>query len=273
MTASNAQTGNETCPPPNGGEGDQVDVGQGEEIVDGGGNDLPPGSTGPDGPTDGGDGGGGGDWIWRHNLERMRNLCSLGLSPRMLSGVIMRLLKNHFSDPSLILTPNLEQYVWSEKPLESKIRIVKSVFFDPATAGQYPALVVKRMPLQSQRHSMADKVGTSRGMSSTDAMRGISHHSRFINGAHRIFCIAEADGESEDLAQEVFDVLSFLSPAIVERLPFHNFEVTGMGEQGALTETATQIGVPVDVTYTYEYAWTLQALAPRLKTFSLGPPQ
>lgn len=267
-TASNAQTGNESCLPPSGGEGSQVDVGEGEEFVDGGGIDLP--------PTDGGNGGNGGDgdWTWRHNLDLVRNLCSLGLSPRMLSGVIMRLLKNHFSDPSLILTPNLKQYVYIEgEPLKSKIRIVKSVHFDASIAGQYPALVVKRLPLRSQRHSMGDRAGTQRSMNTTDDMRGISHHSRFVQGSHRIFCIAETDGESEDLAQEIFDVLSFLSPAIVERLPFHNFEVTDMGEQGALTETATQIGVPVDLTYTYEYAWTLQALAPRLKTLSLGPPQ
>ena len=190
----------------------------------------------------------------------------------MLSGVIMRLLKNHFSDPSLILYPNLKQYVWSEDSSESKIRIVKSVYFDPKTAGQYPALVVKRMPLKSVRHSMDDKVGTRAGQQVQDAMQGLEHRSRFINGAHRIFCIAEADGESEDLAQEVFDILSFLSPAIVDSLLFHNFEVTDMGEQGALTETGTQIGVAVDVTYTYEYAWTLQALAPRLKTLSLETP-
>ena len=268
-TNSNAQTGNETCLPTTSGEGDQVDFAEDVSAVDGGGTDLP-----GDGSRGSGGSGGGGDWVWRHNLERVRELCSLGLSPRMLSGVVMRLLKNHFSDPDLILTPNLKQYVFNEADaLVSKIRIVKSVHFDPKTAGQSPALIVKRGGLQSTRHSMADRAGATRGRQATDDMRGISHHSRFITGGHRIFCVAESDGESEDLAQEVFDVLSFLSPAVIERLPFHDFQVTGLAEQGALTETATQVGVAVDLTYTYEYAWSLQALAPRLKTFSLGSPQ
>lgn len=253
MTSSSAQDGNEACLPKTSGAGGQTDFPRG--------GDEPTPDIFGDPPAD--------DWVWRHNLEDIKTLCSVGLSPRMMSGFIMRILKNHFSDPALILTPNLKQFIYSDDFLASEIRIVKSTFFDPVNSGQFPALVVRRLPFQSQRHSMDDR--TSGYDATGDALRGVSRHSRFISGAHRIFCIAEVDGESEDLAQEVFDVLSFLSPAIVERLPFHDFQVTGMGEQGDLSD-ASALGVPVDITYAYEYAWSLQALAPRLKTVSLELP-
>lgn len=252
MTASNAQTGNETCLPPMTGFGEQVDTPSSA---------IEAGSI-PGTPN--------GNWVWRHNLERVRNLCAVGMTPRTMTGLIMRFLKDHFSDPSLILTPNLRQFVYSEKVAESKIRIVKSVIFDPAGSGQYPALVVKRLELKSDRHSMDDRAQSRSADYSTEQMQGISQHSRFITGAHRIFCLADVGGEAEDLAQEVFDFLSFMSPAIRDSLPFHDFAVIGMGEEGALTDTASQVGIAVDVRYVYEYAWTLQALAPRLKAFTLN---
>jgi hypothetical protein len=252
MTASNAQTGNESCLPPMTGFGEQIDTPS--SAIEAG--------TVPDNP--------GGGWVWRHNLERTRNLCSVGLTPRTITGLIMRFLKDHFSDASLILTPNLRQFVYSEKVAESKIRIVKSVIFDPSGSGQYPALVVKRLNLESMRHSMDDRAQSHSLDHSTEQMQGITQHSRFITGAHRIFCIADVGGEAEDLAQEVFDFLSFMSPAIRDRLPFHDFAVIGMGEEGALNDTAAQVGIAVDLKYTYEYAWALQALAPRLKAFTIG---
>jgi hypothetical protein len=253
MTSSSAQDGNESCLPKTSGASKQIDIPEG-------GVDSGPDIFGDPQP----------DWVFRHNFDRIRELCSVGLSPRMLSGVIMRLLKNHFSDPALILTPNLRQYIYSDDALKSRIRIVKSANFDATTAGQYPALIVRRLPLQSQRHSMGDRTDTF-GNIQDEQMRGIQRHSRFITGAHRIFCLAENEAESEDLAQEVFDLLSFLSPAVVGYLPFHDFAVTAMGDQGVLDDTPA-IGVAVDVTYAYEFAWTLQALAPRLKTISLGLP-
>jgi hypothetical protein len=245
--SANASLGNESCLPPQGDTTTQVDT---PEVA----------------PAEAG------EWVWHHNLGSIRNLCSIGMTPRSISGVIMRMLKNHFSEPSLILTPSLRQYIYSDELGKSKIRIVKSVIFDPGASGQYPALVVKRLGSESKRHSMGDRTDTT-GDRTSDQMKGITHHSRFITGQHRIFCIADAGGEAEDLAQEVFDFFSFLSSAITSQLPFHNFEVTGMGEDGALNETASQVGIAVDVRYAYEYAWAIQALAPRLKGFNLNSSQ
>jgi hypothetical protein len=195
----------------------------------------------------------------------------MGLTPRTLTGIIMRLLMNHFSDPAAIMTPNLRQYLFSPTQTDSKIRIEKAVTFNPAGAGLFPALIVKRMASESRRHSLGDRTDNPNTGTDDDALKGISHFSRFNTGVHRIFCIAEASAVSEDLAQEVFDFFSFLSPAIREHLPFHDFEVIGLGEDGALTETATQVGISVDVKYVYEYAWTLEALAPRIKVFKIQP--
>ncbi len=202
--------------------------------------------------------------VQRHNLQDIRPLCAAGISPAIVTGVIMRLLASHFSQPGLIMTENLRQYVYSTDGQASKIRIAPNTRFDPKAAGLFPALIVKRGDLTSVRKAMGDQLGSTKA--ENDA--GLSSYVRFHQGSHQVFVLSEADGEAEDLALEVFDLLTFMSPVLTDLLPFHSFEVTALGGLGVLDAMGNRIGVPITVQYTYEYAWSVQPIAPRLKTIS-----
>lgn len=209
-------------------------------------------------------------FVVRHGLDEVSTLCQVGMTPRVVTGLLIRILKNHFADPTLIMDPKLQQYVWDENSQKSKIRIVQNAYFDAKSAGQLPALIVGRGALQSKRISMDDR--TQNMLSGTDAaLSGFQRYTRFHEVQFTITAITEVLGEADDLATEVFDTLTYLSPMMTERLPFHDFQVVGMGPVGALTETGTQLAVPIQLTAVYEYAWTLQPLAPRLKTLSIHP--
>jgi len=211
-----------------------------------------------------------GTFVVRHGFDAISTLCQVGMTPRVVTGLLIRLLKNHFSDADLIMDPKLQKYIWDENSQKSKIRIVQNAYFDAKNAGQLPAIVVGRGALQSKRVSMDDRTQNMMGDAEA-AMTGFQRYTRFHQVEFKITVITEVLGEADDLATEVFDTLTFLSPMMTERLPFHDFQVVGMGPVGALSDTGTQLAVPIQLTAVYEYAWTLQPLAPRLKTLSIQP--
>ena len=214
--------------------------------------------TTPDGST----------FVVRHGLDEISTLCQVGMTPRVITGLLIRTLKNHFGDASLIMDPKLQQYVWNQDASKSKIRIIPNAQFDAKAAGQFPAVIVARGDLASKRLVMDDRI-QFRDENSARNGAGIKKYVRFHTTSFVITTISEALGEAEDLASEIFDTLSYLSPVMTERLPFHDFQVVGMGAVGALSDVATQLAVPIQLTTTYEYAWTLEPLAPRLKTLSI----
>ncbi len=239
--------GNETCPPdPIGVNGQQTDLNA----------PVPAAATG--------------DFVQLHNLQTFQPLCEYGLTPAITVGLLMKLLANHFSSPDLIMAENLKQYVWSPNSADSKIRIVQNTRFDPQQAGLLPALVVQRGPTTSKRMAIDDRAEST---DPNEFHQGSQTYVRFNTGALKVFCIAEADGEVEDLADEVFDTISFLSPALRgQGMPFHDFQAMSLGAMGVLDGLGNRIGVPIDIECVYEYAWAIKPLAPVLKTLNLQIP-
>jgi hypothetical protein len=188
------------------------------------------------------------------------------MSPAISTGVVMQLLKGHFGDPGQIMDPALRQYVWSASGPDTQIRIVPNTLFDPTQAGKLPALIVKRGQFSSERRSMGDR---NESTDLTDVTSGLQGYVRFHTGSIKVFCISETSGEAEALALEVFDALTFLAPVLVERLPFHDFQVTGLGEQGVLEGMGNRIGIPVVAEFKYEYGWGVKPLAPRLRSLDI----
>jgi hypothetical protein len=206
-------------------------------------------------------------YIQSHNLDEVQALCSHGLSPSLAVGIILQVLKHHFSSPALILEPALSRYVYDADPSKSKIRIVTNTHFDPRSSGQLPAIVVKRAALESKRQILNDSMGYA-DQRAKDV--GENTYVRFLHGGVRVFALAETDGQAEDLSLEIFDTLTYLGPAMVERLPFFDVQVMNLGELGVLDGLGNVIGVPIDISYIFEYAWAIQPLAPRLKTLNLA---
>jgi hypothetical protein len=197
------------------------------------------------------------------HMDQLVDLCQWGLSGSIITGLLMKFLSNHFSSSSTIMMPTLQQYLWTPD-LSSKLRIANFTQFDPQT-GQLPALVVKRADQTSGRKVAGDRNQAT----SAELAAGFSNFVRFIEGSHRIYVMSAADGEAEDLGDEVFDALTFLSPIFVELLPFHDFQVVSKGEIGVLDDLGNKLGIPITINYAYEYGWAVQPLAPRIKTFSL----
>lgn len=244
--------GNESCDLPVIGGGNQTDLNA--PVVPG----TDPPTVGPGSPNTGSDG-----FLQLHNLQTIQELCCDGMSPNLMTGTVMLLLANHFANPNLIMTPSLKKYVYTGD-VSTKISIMTNTAFNPTTAPILPALVVKRLALQSERRAIGDKLYSGKD--------GESSYVRFVTGGVRVMVLGAVAAESEALALEVYDTLTFLAPIMVERMQFMDFQVMSMGELGVLEELGNKLAIPVDIQMTFEYAWGIKPLAPRLKTLSISVP-
>ena len=186
-----------------------------------------------------------------YDWKDLSELCPRGFSNRAMNRLILAVLKNHFSNPRCISNPVLRQFLYSENPSDSGIRIVMNTTFDPASAGQMPSLIVKRGEQKMQRVSIGDYNRV------VDVQRGRSRYSRFQTGLHSILTVGATDGFTEELAYEVYDLFNGVSPLLRRDLPLHDFQVEGMSGLGILENTGSTLGVAVQVSYAYEYSWDI----------------
>lgn len=185
--------------------------------------------------------------------------CEHGMDNQSMNKLIMRILKSHFSRPQNIFNPFLKPFIYDSNPQISKIRIAMNTTFSPeADSSKLPAIIVKRAAQRRSRIVIGD-TGELR-----KKMQGIYDYTRMNVGSHKLLCIAQGDGFMEALAEEVFYVLTCLSPYIRTWFPIHNFEPVTMGEIGFFDSVGRTLGIPIELSYAYEYSWTLQHVTPDL---------
>ncbi len=193
----------------------------------------------------------------------MTDFCRTGMSEPVASAIIHKFLQEHFSAPENFFTQNLQQYLWNAKPERRKIQIVSNTTWNGQEAGKLPAVIIQRLPKRSTKIAIGD------GGTISEDGSGSGNYVRMEIGSQRLYCIAESDGESEDLALEVFDALSFMSPVFRQQMPFHDFEVVGMGAPSLMEEMGNKIGCAIDIRYAYESGWIVRPQGPLLKTINL----
>jgi len=205
--------------------------------------------TGPDGSGQ----------IQTYDYSYILGACEQGMDNRSMNLLIMRILKSHFSNPSNIFNPRLKAFVYSSNPALTKIRIAMNTnFTGEPEASILPAIILKRLAQKRGRIVIGD-TGELR-----EKMQGIYDFTRVNSGAHRLLVIAQGDGFMEDLAEEVFYVLTCLGPYITTWFPIMNFETTDMGEIGFFDTLGRTLAIPIDLSYAYEYSWTLRHITPEL---------
>lgn len=183
-----------------------------------------------------------------HDFFGLYNWCPNGLTLQMVSGLITKALTLHFSSPDFITRPELKSYVWA--PSNPGIRITPASRFDTKMANQLPAIIIKRGPAQSSRIAIGDVFHND--VEGT----GVTKYTRMVTGSHAIMCMAETDGGTEMLGMEVFDTLTWLGPIFRTKLPFHDFQVQGIGDLSVLDALGNKVGTQLSVSYTFEYSWT-----------------
>ena len=181
-------------------------------------------------------------------------VCPNGLDARAVDRIVMKLVVSHFINAANIASPFLlaAGCVYNENPSLSGLRIVPFSLWDAATANKKPSVVIKRGQQTVQRLAIGDKASRN-----TDTGSNTYAYTRLVMGEHYLICSSQENGEIEELAVEVFNMITGYSPIVRSLLPFVDFAVTGLSPMQAGDELGTSFTAAVKIEYKYELGWTV----------------
>ncbi len=193
---------------------------------------------------------------------RLSTLCSMGMTPRLMTGIIRQILLQHFVDPNQIFNPNLRDQLvqngaWTSGP-ESGIYIEALDRWRPEMTEKRPALVIKEGDWTWERRGIGNQAGY-------DWRDGKQYYAGFWKGSHTVFAVGNEGAETQLLSWEARTVLTWYSPVIMDQASLHQFEPLRLGALQALDESTENYIIPIDYAYVAEETWSLQEDAPRLK--------
>jgi hypothetical protein len=201
-----------------------------------------------------------------NRVDKVSTLCSYGMRPHVMTGLLRQLLIGHFSDPSNIEEPRVRKHIqnlgaW--QPVDSGLNaggiLIESITrWLPQTADKRPAVLIKRNGWKWMRQGIGDSVGKN-------DYTGAAAYAGMWEGSHTLYCLSPNGAETEFLATEVVKFLINFSPLIRDQMDLHRFIVAEVGGIGEVQEVVQGYAVPVTVAYVAEEAWVLQPYVPRLK--------
>lgn len=204
-----------------------------------------------------------------NRLDQPSALCSLGLSPHRISGIMLQLLRTHFSDANHIqdvaLRKKLVDHGAWRNAASSRILIETSSKWKPDAAETRPAVIVHRRDVRGDNLYVGEQSGT-------DSMTGQRDFTGYWSGMVTVGCFSADAGEADVLAWEVAQYLRRFCPLFVENFSLHRCQIKRVGEYQKLKfEANERAGVPVDLVYAFEDNWSVTPDAPILKRVAWQP--
>lgn len=198
-------------------------------------------------------------------FDELADLCSeVGLSPDMITGVLVQLITQHFSCADWIIKPELREYVWTPDVSTRKIFVYGFASYVASTqSNKLPAIVYRDMGQQGQRVAIGDQFYNDKSRPEANG------YARFWRGSHRLMCIGQTDGEASLLASELAQWFTEFQPWITSALPFHDFQVVSRSGEQPFEQLGGRVGVALNLSYTYLWAWELVPDGPPLKAITI----
>lgn len=163
------------------------------------------------------------------------------ISPFELTGVLVRLLQYYFADADRIKNENLKSLTWTENSRTSNIQIVPSFTIDRSQNFKLPLLSVTRGPITpvsipSPLQNLPVQVFLSGGGMPTRELTSSTSYVRFIQGSHKVLCVATSGAEAEALCEEIFNRFLMFAPAIKSDFGLDNLDIATVAETQKVEE-------------------------------------
>lgn len=211
--------------------------------------DLPPSGYTVETPS--------GSFNQTYNWADLAALCPRGLDMRTIETLLFQIVVSHFSSASRIINPALKGLIYSPNPSQTKIRIALNTTFDLPLSTKLPAVILKRGEQKFSRIGLND-----RGERTFPTPSGVYPFVRNSEGTHSLIAVSSVPGETENLANELLDAFTCVSPVLRSELPFADFEVAGVSELQLSDELGNRSVVAVQLSYKYELGWTMRYATP-----------
>ena len=203
-------------------------------------------------------------------VNKVSALCSYGMRPHVMTGLLRQLLISHFADPNNIEEPKLRKKLeasggWlpDENGLHDGGILIESITrWLPNESDNRPAILIKRNEWAWKRIGIGDQAGVN-------VYEGSHQYSGLWEGSHTLYCLSLTGLEAELLTMEVIRFLQHFGPWIRDQMNLMRFMISGVGGVSEVQEVVQGYAVPVTVAYVAEESWALQPAAPRLKRIVL----
>jgi len=194
-------------------------------------------------------------------------LCITRPAPHVVTGLILQLLRAHFSDPDNIVDPKLKGFIWTDDDttghtINSKVKIEPSYKFDAATVEQRPSILVRRGEFISNEFALTN--GSAAYMSDNGNYEGKVKQVK-LTGQHSIEVCGHSAMEADRLSEEVFFRMLEYKSVIEQDLKFSHFEVKVLKGLQKIEEGNEHWKASIDIRWAFIYSWRVVALAPILK--------
>jgi len=214
------------------------------------------------------------------DLDEWSSLCSTGLTPNIITGSLLRFIREHFSDPAKVENPHLRDNIWRENPADTTEGIPpKGILIDPiykwnpVDFDRRIAVYISRNQMTTQRLGINDGLTVGLGRDSkTGELKTDEgeYHVVGVQGSHTLSCIGRAGAEVEILGTEVWREVLHFSPLLRKDLKLKKLVVSEASPISKLEEYDQHFVVTVAVGWYYFEKWRLRPVAPWLKTISIG---
>jgi hypothetical protein len=194
-------------------------------------------------------------------VEHFSSVCSLGLTPILMTGALMQILGDHFARRENIEHPSLRDYLWRAN-IKDGILIADVTAWDPTNVEHRPAVIVKENAWQAHKLAIDNRL--------VPTPDGYEHFTTLMIGSHTLFCLAGEGAEAKILGSEVVLELLEFSSTIRRDLDLVSFSVAELGPVFKLKEATENFAVPVTVAYASNLTWAIEPDAPKLKRFVLS---
>ena len=138
--------------------------------------------------------------MWpRQDGQTFQQFCGQLPTLRLIKGITLNILYNHFANAKNIIDPFLRQYVWHPDKATTRLIISVEEDWDPLIVGVKPAIYLTRGDVQIQRVAIGDRVMDT----------GVTENEYFtlLQGSHILKCYANQGTVADDLAFEVGTLL------------------------------------------------------------------
>jgi len=196
------------------------------------------------------------------------SLCSTDTRPSIMTGVLLKLLQDHFSRSTNISNEKLREAIWrpdsADEDAQSGIHIEPWRQYDATHIQQRPALYVSRGNVRVQRVALRDRA-LNHLSKRTGNQEGTDYMKLIVCQHQVIACSARNDMAAEKLAEEAFYMLLEYGPAIMEDFKLGGFHVVGMSQSQKIEDDHENYMVGVQILWTNAHGWKLKPIAPILK--------
>jgi len=221
------------------------------------------------------------------HLERDSILGSVGLSPILLTGYFVQLMRALFLNPETsMMSPALRKSKYgyleidqTKQTANTGIRIESISKYNEAIAGKIPAILVARNQFAlGKKLSIGDRYQTPSNLlgnghdPNINATLGNNQQILQIDGGHIFYVIAGEAGMCEELATQVWFYLLDFKQVIRKDLTLSTFEINSLERMKKLKESGDKDNwvIPITVTYTYYRETVIYEESPVLKAISLA---